>query len=209
MTTPLEIAKEIVDREGGYVNDQDDPGGPTKWGVTLATVKRLGIDVDGDGDSDIDDVKILTPEIAIEVFLTHYYRIPKIDRIANKYPQRGITLRASVMDMNVNAGSRSIKILQQLCNTCGSNLQVDGIIGSGTLIAIRKVADKGIEILADAYAIERRNFYYRLADNRTQFQKYCLTRKGGKGGWIHRAEEFMSVRYHYTQAQHEQRTAAW
>ncbi len=33
------IAAEIVAREGGYVNDPDDPGGPTKYGVTLATLR--------------------------------------------------------------------------------------------------------------------------------------------------------------------------
>ena len=32
-----EITAEIVKREGGYVNDPDDPGGPTKYGVTIHT----------------------------------------------------------------------------------------------------------------------------------------------------------------------------
>lgn len=36
------IAEEIVAREGGYVNDPDDPGGATKYGVTLHTMRRLG-----------------------------------------------------------------------------------------------------------------------------------------------------------------------
>ena len=34
-----EIAEEIVAREGGYVNDPDDPGGATNHGVTLATLR--------------------------------------------------------------------------------------------------------------------------------------------------------------------------
>ena len=29
-----EIASDIVAREGGFVNDPDDPGGATKYGVT-------------------------------------------------------------------------------------------------------------------------------------------------------------------------------
>ena len=35
------IAAEIVRREGGYVNDPDDPGGATKHGVTLNTLQGL------------------------------------------------------------------------------------------------------------------------------------------------------------------------
>jgi hypothetical protein len=31
----------------------------------------------------------------------------------------------------------------------------------------------------------------------------------GKGGWITRAEEFISPRYHLTEAQHRTRVAAW
>ena len=44
-----QIATEIVAREGGYVNDPDDPGGATNFGVTLATLQRLGIEKTGDG----------------------------------------------------------------------------------------------------------------------------------------------------------------
>ena len=43
------IADEILAREGGYVNDPDDPGGATNHGVTIHTMRRLGLDLDGDG----------------------------------------------------------------------------------------------------------------------------------------------------------------
>jgi lysozyme family protein len=36
-----QIAEEIVAREGGYVNDPDDPGGATNFGVTIHTMRRL------------------------------------------------------------------------------------------------------------------------------------------------------------------------
>lgn len=49
MTTVRQIAQEILDREGGYVNDPDDPGGATNFGVTIHTLRRLGLDLDRDG----------------------------------------------------------------------------------------------------------------------------------------------------------------
>ena len=42
MKTVRELAREIVAREGGFVNDPDDPGGATKYGVTIHTMRRLG-----------------------------------------------------------------------------------------------------------------------------------------------------------------------
>ena len=35
MLTVLQIAEDIVTREGGYVNDPDDPGGATNHGSEL------------------------------------------------------------------------------------------------------------------------------------------------------------------------------
>ena len=49
------IAAEIVRREGGYVYDPDDPGGATKHGVTLGTLKGLKADLNRDGRVDLAD----------------------------------------------------------------------------------------------------------------------------------------------------------
>jgi len=49
MSSILEMAEAIVAREGGFVDDPDDPGGATQYGVSLATLRRLGIDLTGDG----------------------------------------------------------------------------------------------------------------------------------------------------------------
>ena len=67
------IAAEIVRREGGYVNDPDDPGGATNHGVTIHTMRALGIDLTGDGKVTAEDVKALTPEQAVQIYKTHYF----------------------------------------------------------------------------------------------------------------------------------------
>ena len=69
MQTVEEIADEILDREGGYVNDRDDPGGATNHGVTIHTMRRLGLDLDRDGDVDATDVRRLTKAQAREIFI--------------------------------------------------------------------------------------------------------------------------------------------
>ncbi|MBS8228851.1 holin-associated N-acetylmuramidase [Vannielia litorea] len=202
MPTVDEIAREIVAREGGYVNDPDDPGGATKYGVTIGTLRRLGVDLDGDGRTTVRDVKRLSAEQARAIFIEHYFKRPRIAELP-------AVLHASVFDMYVNAGGNAVKILQRLLARMGQPCAVDGAIGPQTVAAARAAFEEAPGHLADAYGIARRNYYYSLADRRPSSRKYARRRDGGKGGWITRAEEFISPKYHLTEAEHRARVAKW
>jgi len=197
-----EIARDIVRREGGYVNDPDDPGGATKFGVTIGTMRKLGLDLDGDNRITAKDVKKLTAKQATDIFLKHYYIRPKIDRLPE-------VLQASVFDMQVNAGAGAIKILQRLLREFGQNVSADGVIGPNTVKAANEAYRQAPDHIADAYGIARRNYYYALADGRVKSRKYARRKNGGKGGWIVRAEEFIDPRFHLSRAEHAERTAKW
>ena len=202
MQTVKEIATEIVAREGGYVNDPDDPGGATNFGVTIHTMRRLGLDLDGDGDIDAADVRVLPKSKAIGIFIEHYFLRPRIDQLPE-------VLHATVFDMYVNAGANAVKILQRLLNDMRVSVVVDGVIGPKTIAATKKGLAAAPRHFVDAYGIARRNYYYDLADRRSNSRKFARRRDGGKGGWITRAEEFISARYHLTEKQHRRRTARW
>ncbi|PID35510.1 MAG: peptidoglycan-binding protein [Rhodobacterales bacterium] len=197
-----EIIAGIVDREGGYVNDPDDPGGPTKYGVTLATARQYRLDKDGDGRVTANDVRALTQKDAANIYRHGYYTRPKIFMLPK-------ALQASVFDMQVNAGNRAVKILQEVLAEFGEPVEVDGAIGPQTADAAKRVYAQAGSYLVDAYGIARRNFYFRLADRRAASRKYARTRAGGKGGWIRRAEEFISPKYHMTDEEFRQRVAKW
>ncbi len=202
MQTVRQIAEEIVRREGGYVNDPDDPGGVTNHGVTIHTMRRLGLDLDGDGLVTADDVKVLSRETAINIFIDHYYHGPRISALPEQ-------LQASVFDMYVNAGSHAVKILQRLFINMQIDVNVDGVIGPQTIGAAERAFRDAPDHLVDAYGIARRNYYYALADRRVASRKYARRRDGGKGGWIRRAEEFIAPKYHLSAAEHRDRVAAW
>ena len=202
MPTAEQIAKDIVAREGGWADDPADPGGATNHGVTIGTLRRLGLDLDRDGAVTTADLRRLTAPQAAEVFLRHYFRAPRIDRLPE-------SLQATVFDMQVNAGTQAIRLLQRVLTEMGFPCAVDGVIGPRTVAAAQAAADKAPQHLADAYGIARRNYYYALADARPASRKFARRRDGGKGGWIVRAEEFISPRYHLTLAQHRARCAAW
>jgi lysozyme family protein len=202
MRSVRDIASDIVTREGGYVNDPDDPGGPTNFGVTLGTLRRLGLDVDQDGDVDIDDVRRLTRDHAVDIFVNHYFVSPGIAGLP-------AILHETVFDMHVHSGGNAVRILQALFQKMGLEISVDGVIGPQSLAVAAQAAQMAPDHLADAYGIERRNFYYRLADNRVASRKYARRRDGGKGGWIIRAEEFIAPRYHFSHQDHQNRIASW
>ena len=202
MQAVTDIAREIVAREGGYVNDPDDPGGATNYGVTIHTMRRLGLDLTGDGRIDADDVKALTRAHAVSIFVEHYYRRPKIDHLPS-------ALQSSVFDMYVNAGANAVKILQRLLGEMRIDVAVDGVIGPQTSKAVRQAMDAAPDHFVDAYGIARRNYYYDLAARRPASRKFARRRNGGKGGWIKRSEEFIAPRFHLSESQHRERTAQW
>jgi lysozyme family protein len=202
MLSVVEIADEILDREGGYVNDPDDPGGATNHGVTIHTMSRLGLDLDGDGAVTAKDVRRLSREQARAIFIRHYFEVPGIAKLPD-------ALQPSVFDMYVNSGAGAVRILQRLLGRMGHIVAVDGAIGPKTVAAAQAAYTKAPDHIADAYGIERRNYYYSLADNRPASRKYARRRDGNKGGWILRAEAFISPRFHLTEAEHRARVAAW
>ena len=202
MKTVREIAEEIVGREGGFVNDPDDPGGATNFGVTIHTMRQLGLDLDGDGDVDVADVRRMTRARAVDIFIEHYFRRPRIDALPE-------ALQASVFDMQVNAGGNAVIILQRLVTQMGFKATADGVIGPNTIAAVRAAHDAAPDHIADAYGIARRNYYLGLADARPASRKFARTRAGGKGGWIRRAEEFIAPRYRLSAAEFERRISAW
>jgi len=122
-TTFGEIIQEVLRHEGGYVNDSDDKGGETKYGIS----KRAHSDV---------DIKNLTVEKACAIYREDYWKPSK----AEKLPEE---LRESYFLFVVNAGQgNAVKVLQRACN--GKNgrdeqIKVDGRIGRMTIRASQKL----------------------------------------------------------------------
>lgn len=201
MNTVRQIATVIVAREGGFVDDPDDPGGATKHGVTIHTLRRLGLDLTADGVVDTRDIRALTRDQAIDIFIRHYFERPGLSGLPE-------ALQPSVFDMYVNAGANAILILQRLLCDMAYLVEIDGVLGPQTQAAVQSAYDTAPHSMVDAYGIARRNFYFRLADHRPASRKYARTRAGGKGGRITRAEDFITPKYHLTQQDFDKRIAA-
>jgi len=103
----------VFAREGGYVNDPDDPGGETKFGISRAAYPNL-------------DIAGLTQDDARSIYREDYWEAAHCDEL----PQ-GIDL--AVFDMAVNHGvGAAIRALQRAAGT-----REDAIFGPMTAAAVR------------------------------------------------------------------------
>jgi lysozyme family protein len=102
----------ILGHEGGEVDDPDDPGGHTKWGIS----KRAYPDL---------DISSLTVEDAAKIYLRDYASPLRLWRFED-----GVAFQ--LFDFAVNSGPRTA--VKQLQAAVG--VEADGVIGPITLAAI-------------------------------------------------------------------------
>jgi lysozyme family protein len=94
--------------EAGYINDPDDPGGETKFGIS----KRQYPDL---------DIPSLTLEQAKEIYLRDYWQPLMLGHINERY------IACEVFDTAVNMGiNAGVYIVQEALNFLGASLSLGG-----------------------------------------------------------------------------------
>lgn len=165
----------VLKHEGGYVNDPVDPGGATKYGVSLRYLqnkKDLTGDFDHDGDVDVDDIKGMNIEDAIDIYKTDWWDKYHYSMIEDQ------DLATKVLDLSINMGSKQAhKLLQRAVTSLDRHLIADGILGEQSWYAIDKIDPK--ELIA-AFRNQAAQFYLSLIAKKPKFKKY-------KNGWLKRA----------------------
>jgi lysozyme family protein len=163
----------VLEHEGGWSDDAADPGGATKYGVSLRLIRELGFDVDHDGDVDRDDVLALTREQAVDVFYREWWE--KYD-----YGSLGSQLVAEkVFDLAVNMGpGQGHRILQRALRAAGGvQLLEDGALGPKTWAAARACDPWALRV---ALRSEAAGFYRLLAAQKPSLAVFLT-------GWLRRA----------------------
>lgn len=144
-----QIITKVIEREGGerLVNDPDDPGGLTKWGIS----KRANPD---------EDIENLTLDDAIRIYLEKYWIPSRASELPNQ-------LQDLYFDMVVNLGQRNaVKVLQKASNHNKSKkIIVDGRIGPNTLNAAQKVEKDRLKAFRVMY-------YAKICINNKKLLKY-------------------------------------
>ena len=156
----------VLAREGGYVNDPVDPGGPTNHGVTQKVYDSYrqshGLPVRS--------VRDIAPDEVAHLYDTRYWDPVLGDELL----ALDGNLALQVFDMAVNAGvGRATKLLQRALH-----VEEDGVPGPATMRALR-AAD--LPTLRDKFLAEREIFYRSLVTQKPQLGKFL-------SGWLKRAQ---------------------
>lgn len=131
----------LLAHEGGYVNDPDDPGGETKFGICKRSYPDL-------------DIKNLTVEDAEKIYFTDWWIRYRYDRIFNQ------KIVEKVFSFAVNMGAKQAHVLLQeaVIYSEGKYVYVDGILGPRTIETVNSHPNPdyllvALELLAVSYYV--------------------------------------------------------
>ena len=125
-----QMIDEVIDREGGYVNNPADRGGATRWGITQAVARAQGYD---------GNLRVLPRDEAVAIYRRLYWLRPGFDKVASRAP----TVAAALFDTAVNmVPATAVGFLQRSLNALNRgasdypDVALDGTAGPATLAAL-------------------------------------------------------------------------
>jgi len=162
-----EAFKQTIGHEGGYVNDPDDKGGETKFGISKRSYPN-------------EDIRNLTLERAKEIYYNDFWLKQSC------HLMEGFTdISIEIFDTSVNMGrGKGAKIFQEALNLSNRNerdykdIAVDGGIGPKTISTFRACKNK--RLLYNVMNVLQGEFYIQLMRKNEVYEKYI--------GWFDRVD---------------------
>lgn len=157
------IISQVIEAEGGYVNNPNDRGGATKFGITEAVARANGYS---------GKMQDLPLSLAQNIYRQRYVIKPGFDQVA----VINTRIAAELVDTGVNMGpARAGEFLQRWLNgfnTGGSGYQdlfVDGNIGPVSIAALKAFlkwrGPAGVDVLLKALNAIQGARYLEITEN--------------------------------------------
>lgn len=151
------------------MNDPHDRGGATNKGVTIATWRKVGYDINGDGNIDVVDLQELSDyDVLTRVLKPHYWDRWQADDIISQ------SVANILVDWVWGSGAYGIKIPQRLLG-----VEIDGIVGPQTLAAVNAQEPRELFMRLKQ---ERADFLHRIVDNNPTQKRFIR-------GWMNRLND--------------------
>jgi lysozyme family protein len=166
----------VIDREGGYVDNPADKGGPTCFGITQAVARANGF---------AGSMRQLSRGEAVAIYRQLYWLRPRFDEIA----KRSFRIASELFDTGVNMGPAvAVTFLQRALTALNRNgtdypdLTPDGRIGAKSLLALDaflriRGQSNGETVLLRALEALQGERYLRLAERRPANEAFLY-------GWL-------------------------
>ena len=174
MINKQSIIDEVINAEGGYVNNTDDSGGETNFGITETMARFYGYE---------GDMRDLTREFAFECYAAIFWYAVGADHLL----VLSEPVTAEVVDTAVNTGPHKAgEILQRALNVLNlkgelyDDLTADGVVGVRTLTALRSYLERREEAtLVKMLNVLQGAFYVELAERREKDETFIY-------GWFNK-----------------------
>ena len=164
------VIDEIIEIEGGYVDDPDDSGGETNFGIT----KKVALENGYTG-----DMKLMPVEVARKIYEDKYWEPLHLSAIE----KMSTIVAEELADTGVNMGvARAAKFLQRSLNVLNNrgkiypDLIVDSQLGAQSLHALGEfLSRRGLEgesVLYKMLNSLQGSFYVVLSERREKDEKY-------------------------------------
>lgn len=130
-----EFIERVLTHEGGYVNNPEDPGGETKYGIAKRSYPNV-------------DIKNLTRDGAVAIYRRDFWERVQGDQLPRQFAFQAL-------DAAVNHGiGNAVRWMQRAVDVAD-----DGIVGPVTLNTIKRFDAADLVLLFNA---ERLEFYAKL-----------------------------------------------
>jgi lysozyme family protein len=142
---PVILKHEVDPVLGPYCNVEEDHGGPTCYGVTIAEYRRYK------PGATVEDLKNIPMSDVYTIFKANYWQPLGLDEVNSQI------VATKLADIAINGGPGAASaIAQRACIACGQAVKVDGWIGPNTRAAINAIPPKDLLV---AIKEQQRDFY--------------------------------------------------
>lgn len=162
----------IIAVEGGYVDDPDDSGGETNFGITVAVARASGYH---------GAIRDMPREVAFNIYVAKYWDAVRADDLVALSEH----VAEEVVDTAVNMGAgTAVRFLQRSLNVLNNrgklypDLVADGLIGPVTINALADyLAVRSELVLCRALNCLQGARYIELAEKREKDERFLF-------GWL-------------------------
>ena len=153
-----------LSKEGGYVNDPDDPGGETNKGITVAVYNQYR----RNHGEPLQSVHGITDEEISDIYKSEYWDKADCDLLSHG-------LEIAHFDTAVNCGISGANEILQKC----IGVRTDGMIGPATKAKLAAVRH---DLLIPVYLANRKYHYQAIVEEKPIMVKYLQ-------GWVNRVND--------------------
>jgi lysozyme family protein len=175
MTIFNDAVENVLHHEGGYVNNPNDSGGETNFGITESVARKNGY---------MGDMREMKRSYAISIYKSLYWDSLELDIVEQSSP----AIADKLFDIGVNMGvGRAAEFFQRLLNVLNkrqelyTDIAVDRDIGKQTLNAfysyIQHRGNHGEVVMMKALNCLQGAFYITLSERREKDETFTY-------GWL-------------------------